>query len=471
MSLTRRELLGDALAVAVASQAIELPAAASAATRPKTNPYALQARQVRDVYRESWSAYKRHAFGADHVLPLSGGSASLLLPGKSVGLTVVEAIDTLYLMGLDRQVSVARQWLVDHFEPAIAGDVSVFETTIRLVGGLLAAHHVTRDPVLLAKAAELGDRLLPAFERSPTGMPFQRVNPATGAVSGTGLSVGEANHLVEFAELSRLTGRAKYFAAAKRAAGAIVSRRSELGLLPTSINVVSGAVAQPDSTIDPPMDSFIEALWDGWRATGDPDLRAWFGVLQRAMLRHLFVQRGTGQWWFRHAHFATGAETSSVASELGSYYAGLLAESGERTAARRYLASWTKLVDRHPLLPLLVDTVSGAVLDPRNELRPEYVDACLNCWLATGDERYRRLAARYWRRELTHCRVPGRGMTIALDATSRPVKLGDLTPGYWFSESPKYYWLMFSGTDRFDYRRHLLTTEGKLLRGARRPRR
>jgi len=464
MAFTRRELLGDALAVALAAEALGPSLSAAAAPRR----YARQARQVREVYHEAWHAYRTYAFGADELRPVSKTSASFFLPGRSVGLTIFEAIDTLYLMGLDAEVRVARRWLVDHFDPAIDGDVSVFEATIRLLGGLIAAYRVTRDRALLSKARELGDRLLPAFERSPTGMPYHRVNLATGAVSGRGLSVGECTNLAEFAELSRLTGNPRYLAAAKRAAAAIVARRSALDLLPTSIDVETGRFLEPDTTIDPPVDSFYESLWDGWVATADAELLAWFRLLRAATLRHQFVQRPSGRWWFGHVDFRTGAATRSEASELSVYYAGLLAQSGRRLAARRYIASWTALLDHHALLPERVDTLTGAVLDPQNQLRPEYVDACLAGWLSTGDERYRRLAARYWRRELKHCHVQGRGMTVALDVTSEPVRLGDLTPGYWFSESPKYYWLLFSNTERFDYERNLLTTEGKVLRGLRR---
>jgi len=297
------------------------------------------------------------------------------------------------------------------------------------------------------------------------------VNLASGAVSGRGLSVGECTNLAELGELSRLTGSPRYFAAGKRAAAAIVARRSALDLLPTSIDVETGRFIEPDSGIDPPVDSFFESLWDGWLATRDHELLAWFELLRAATLRHQLVRRPSGQWWFVHVDFRTGATTRSDASELSVYYAGLLAQSGKRLSARRYIASWTALLDRYPLLPERVDSITGAVLDPQNQLRPEYVDACLAGWLATGDERYRRLAARHWRREREHCRVRDRGMTIALDVTSTPVRLGDLTPGYWFAESPKYYWLMFSRCERFDYRRNLLSTEGKLLRGARRPRR
>ena len=58
--------------------------------------------------------------------------------------------------------------------------VNVFEANIRLLGGLLSAHLLAADPTLslmqkmydgelLTLAADLGDRLMPAFTASPTG--------------------------------------------------------------------------------------------------------------------------------------------------------------------------------------------------------------------------------------------------------------------------------------------------------------
>jgi hypothetical protein len=61
----------------------------------------------------------------------------------------------------------------------------VFETTIRVLGGLLSAHQFASDPKhrfflpwyrdeLLRMAKDLGERLLPAFQ-TPTGIPYARV--------------------------------------------------------------------------------------------------------------------------------------------------------------------------------------------------------------------------------------------------------------------------------------------------------
>ncbi len=63
--------------------------------------------------------------------------------------------------------------------------MQLFEANIRVLGGLLSAHLIAIDPhfgmtnasydnELLDLAKELGARLLPAFEASPTGLPHPR---------------------------------------------------------------------------------------------------------------------------------------------------------------------------------------------------------------------------------------------------------------------------------------------------------
>ena len=59
-------------------------------------------------------------------------------------------------------------------------DVSVFETNIRVLGGLLTAYDFTQDEVFLKKAKDIADRLLPAFN-TPTGIPNAMVNLRTFA--------------------------------------------------------------------------------------------------------------------------------------------------------------------------------------------------------------------------------------------------------------------------------------------------
>ena len=55
------------------------------------------------------------------------------------------------------------------------------------------------------------------------------------------------------------------------------------------------------------------------------------------------------------------------------------------------------------------------------------------------------------------------------DVAADPKLQSDHCPGYWWAEQMKYYYLLFSDTPRFDYRRNYLSTEGAVLQGFRRP--
>lgn len=58
-------------------------------------------------------------------------------------------------------------------------ELSVFETNIRFVGGLLTMYALTGDQMYKEKARDVADKLLPAFE-TPTGIPRAVINVARG---------------------------------------------------------------------------------------------------------------------------------------------------------------------------------------------------------------------------------------------------------------------------------------------------
>ena len=53
-------------------------------------------------------------------------------------------------MGLEKEFEKAKQWIDSSFDILTASsDLSVFETNIRYVGGLLSAYALTKEKVLL----------------------------------------------------------------------------------------------------------------------------------------------------------------------------------------------------------------------------------------------------------------------------------------------------------------------------------
>ena len=128
--------------------------------------------------RHAWRGYRQHAWPADELAPVSRRGVSWL----DVGLTVVDSYDTLLLMGLE-EAADARAWLASS---ALTFDsdknANVFESTIRMLGGLVSAHTLggdTPDGDLLRKALDLAEKLAPAFQTA-TGIPIMDVNFKTG---------------------------------------------------------------------------------------------------------------------------------------------------------------------------------------------------------------------------------------------------------------------------------------------------
>lgn len=181
------------------------------------NPDPLWASRQQNViaaFQHAWKGYSTDAFGMDEYHPLSH-SGEDWLPG-GIGLMVVDALDTMLLMDLRSEYTKAREWIDKSLDFNKQGNVNLFETTIRVLGGLLSAYHLSGyDDLYLRKAIDLADRLMDAFA-SPSGIPYSDVDLAGGANSlGNGASsTAEVTTLqLEFKYLSYITHDKKYWTA------------------------------------------------------------------------------------------------------------------------------------------------------------------------------------------------------------------------------------------------------------------
>ena len=111
--------------------------------------YNEQQAAVVKAFKHAWAGYTKFAWGKDELLPLAKKGRDIF----GLGLTIVDSLDTLWLMGLTEDFNKAKQWVaknmsIEHNQHR----VSVFETTIRALGGLLSAYHLSGDKIFLEKA-------------------------------------------------------------------------------------------------------------------------------------------------------------------------------------------------------------------------------------------------------------------------------------------------------------------------------
>ncbi|MDP1027048.1 glycoside hydrolase family 47 protein [Sphingomonas sp. KR1UV-12] len=458
MQITRRTVIGAA--TALTGTAIS----DSSYARDDARWRAL-AGDVKAQMAWSWDCYRDRAWGKDEIKPVSGTFSSFPLKTHHLGLSLIEALDTLWVMGLDSRFEDGVAWVKTHFDANVDGEVSVFETSIRLVGGLLSAHLACGDAVLLAKARDLADRLLPAFA-TPTGMPYRFINLRTGVPREAVTSPADiATYLPEWGTLSRLTGDPRYAAAARKAMIAVFERRSPLDLVATKIDVLSGAWRSRTATIGSYCDSFFEYLWDSWQLFGDAEWKRMYDVCTAAILKHQQVWKDH-QLWFADVDFESGAVVSTEQDELASFYGGLLGQGGALKQGAAYTESWAKVQARYGVLPEGYDYATSRPTQVTNALRPELADAAFTLWLIDRNPRWREIGRLHYEAMKRWNKAPY-GYTDLADVTVTPKRQADHCPGYWWSEQMKYYYLLFADTPRFDYCDNYLSTEGNILKGLR----
>ncbi|KAL9112531.1 MAG: hypothetical protein Q9227_003102 [Pyrenula ochraceoflavens] len=223
---------------------------------------------VKESFVHSWQGYKNLAWTKDEVAPLSGGYRNTF---GGWGATLVDTMDTLWIMGMEAEFEACIRVVEEINWTYNDGEiVNVFETTIRYLGGMLAAYDISgrKYNALLRKSVELGDVLYHAFD-TPNRMPMTRWRwkksakgePIQAADSTLIAELGSLS--LEFTRLSQLTEDNKYFDAIQRITDHLEKLQDESklpGLWPISVDAKSLTVSQNGFTLGGMADSTYEYL-------------------------------------------------------------------------------------------------------------------------------------------------------------------------------------------------------------------
>ena len=105
-------------------------------------------KKVVEAFKHAWEGYRKYAWGHDELRPVSRSHSEWF----GVGLTIIDSLDTMLLMNLREEFQQGREWVANSLSFEKNVDVNLFETTIRVLGGLLSAYHLSQDDLFLKKA-------------------------------------------------------------------------------------------------------------------------------------------------------------------------------------------------------------------------------------------------------------------------------------------------------------------------------
>ncbi|KAK0611494.1 glycosyl hydrolase family 47-domain-containing protein [Immersiella caudata] len=194
--------------------------------------------KIKAEAKKAWTGYRTYAWGHDEVRPISKGPHD---PFCGWAATLVDALDTLWIMGLKREFEegVKAAKAIDFTTTPYRNDIPVFETIIRYLGGLVGAYDVSGGKeggytVLLDKAEELAEILMGVFD-TPNRMPilYYQWRPQDNEVpkrASASSGVAELGSMgMEFTRLAQLTGKNKYYDAIARITDALEELQNREG--------------------------------------------------------------------------------------------------------------------------------------------------------------------------------------------------------------------------------------------------
>ncbi|PAA63337.1 hypothetical protein BOX15_Mlig000468g1 [Macrostomum lignano] len=349
--------------------------------------------RVQSMFYHAYNGYMRYAYPRDELRPLSCTGADTW---GAYSLTLVDALDSLVLLGNYSEFQRAADLLLRQLDPLANVNVSVFETNIRIVGGLLSAHLLSNragyangdgwpcSGPLLAMAERFARRLLPAFATA-TGMPYGTVNLLHGVPPGetpVACTACVGTLLVEFGALSRLTGDPAFESAAMRAVRALHSLRSPLGLVGNHVDVQRGRWTALDAGIGSAVDSYFEYLVKAGVLLQRPELVSMFNGYKDAYNKHVRMDD-----WYFWVHMDKGHLTSPVFQSLDAFWPGVLSLVGDTDQALRTLHNYHQVWKAHGSLPEFYSVPKSQPVPGREAypLRPELIESIYYLHRATGD--------------------------------------------------------------------------------------
>ncbi|KIY74351.1 glycoside hydrolase family 47 protein [Cylindrobasidium torrendii FP15055 ss-10] len=454
---------------------------------------------VKKIFTDSYAAYKEFAWGHDDLAP---GNKSFIDSRNGWGSSIVDAMSTMYVMGLNDLLDEAVEYVgtIDFTRSKTNDTVSVFETTIRFIGGMLSAYELRgkTDDILVAKSKEVADKLAFAWTTSGSEIPWGHMNFNTNEPERAVSNIAEAGTLIlEWARLSDFTGNSTYKELAENAFRHIAELPAPLpGLAAQGISPTTGEFTNAFVSWGGASDSYFEYLVKYARLynTEDPIwMDTWLTAVDSS-IQNLLRTSTVGDHVYTCQYNGTATDDTKryrmTSSHLACFHGGnwlygaaLVGNDEIKKAAldlvdgcwNTYAGTKTGLGPEGFAYMTAQSNYTGGS-DPTDEqiafyeehgfyitssyyiLRPEVLESNFYAWRITGDTKYLDRAADAVQSILKYlpASVAYDGIEDVDDEAS--AKVNDME-SFWFAEVLKYLYLTFDEPQNMSIDDYIFNTE------------
>lgn len=475
---------------------------------------------IKKSFLLSWNSYRQQAWMRDELQPITGESNDRY---GGWGATLVDNLDTLWILGLEKefQEAVNASVTIDFNDPETlkTDDFSVFETTIRHLGGFLSTYELSgcEDVRLLDKAAELADMIYVAFDND-FHVPANAWRPREGLRGeeqypreDDNIFANVASLSVEFTRLSQLTGDMRYFTVIQGLSDRLQEQQEKTrlpGLWPHRYNArkfdfTSGSRftlgAEADSAYEylikmvlllgraapasqyenmykaatetaieklffrPMTPDNLDILFTGIYDTDDPPALEAYGEHLSCFLGGMFALGGRALENDHHIDLARKL-TEGCVWAYNATASGIAPEKFYLMPCESVSKcdwdedAWLSKVD--------IDTLPKGMLsvpDRRYYGRPEALESVFYMYRITGDQRWQEIGWDMFKKVDDHTRQRY-GNARTQTVLESPAAHEDFMESFWMAETLKYMYLLFSDPNEISLDDYVFSTEAHPFR-------
>lgn len=407
-----------------------------------------KAQEVKEAFLHSWNNYKKFCWGHDSIRPVTHHCQDFL----NGGLTIIDSISTLVAMNLSEEIADIRKYVKNEFR--LDGGWSLFEFSIRFLGGMISAYQMTGAQEFYNAAVNLGEAMYSVVERNggfySSGVSFHTENGRLHiSGGGGGHNLAEVGtYQLEFAALTEMTGNPKFLEVALRVYHHYWGNGRGAGMITDHIG--GGA------------DSYYEYIIKLYHMTN--------GCSKKLLDRYLLIARDLkNRFFFTTIHkkllgigVSSGSRVHPMQEHLATFAGGMFAYGAvaDNPEAERDLNISCRLAKSYA--EVYKGFKSGVMAeqvqyntDDQNDpsdfrvavdkyiLRPESVESVYYAWKWTGEQAFRDYAYDMFKGIEKSTRTTyGHSEITGIDS-DRPHHL-DVQESFFLAETLKYLYLTFA---------------------------